>query len=97
MNITITAALPWQSIHAEKKKPEPIHVDTEQEINKCLSCTKAECDDCLAEFDRRYKGRPRKVTAEELRIFLLANDIKAACEHFGCNRSTIWRRLREID
>ena len=96
MGICLTAAYPWNSIYAPKQKPEHLRKESEQEIKKCLDCKKSDCDNCLAAFDKKY-GRGRKFTTEELRLFLRVNDEKTACKHFGCNRSTIWRRLKEID
>lgn len=102
MDYAIKGVLPWFSPFAEPEEPEveatPIHSDPQNEIETCLRCSKEECNNCLAAFDRKYHGgRPQKMTLEDLRIFLRVGDKKSACTFFGCDRTTIWRRLREED
>lgn len=91
MEICAKGVLPWNSPYADQK-PRRIHGDSQEEIEKCISCDKAECDNCLAEFDKKY-GSGRKIPIEDLRVFLRAYTQSDAAEHFGCSRTTIWRLL----
>ena len=52
------AKLPWRSIDAEREGFNYTGSDTQEQIDKCLSCKRLACTNCLYE---RTSNRPRKM------------------------------------
>lgn len=68
------ARLPWKSIDAEVPETRShlktsrialnreFHIDTQQQIDRCLSCTKMECNNCVVNENRKRIYAFKKLT-----------------------------------
>lgn len=93
-HLAVTGHRPWNSpYYGEAKKPEEVYgADDQIKINKCMSCTRAVCINCL---DTKSKVKYDK---EALFNMLIAGKREALiCTALGVNIRTVRLAQKELE